>query len=108
MNENERINPQIQVEVFGEFTDSPWMERIQCKYDRKTQCFAADVRIKSGQQFKFILENGKNYVTSRRYQIIHDNQGNTNNKLVWGRSEKKKPRKFKGSPYDKQNYIPHP
>jgi hypothetical protein len=52
-----------------------------------------------------VLENGKNYVVSRRYQIQHDNSGNQNNKfipkqIVWERQEKKKTRKVTGNLYD--------
>jgi hypothetical protein len=38
----------MQVEVFGEFTDTPWATKVPCHYDQRLQCFKARVSIKVG------------------------------------------------------------
>lgn len=90
----EQPQPNWRVEVFGEFTLPPWSERIRCRYDPKLQCFKADITIKEGQQFKFVVDEGRKYLVSARYTIHADHQGNENNEyrpkqLRWNRREKK-------------------
>ena len=64
---NENTWPQMRVEVFGEYSRSPWQERTPLQYDYKLLCWKCDIDIKIGQQFKFVLENGQRYVVSGRY-----------------------------------------
>jgi hypothetical protein len=86
--------PKWRVEVFGEFTSPPWSELIPCRYDQQTRCFKADVTIRVGDQFKFVVDNGRRYLVSSRYAISRDEHGNENNKYMpkemhWSRNERK-------------------
>ena len=68
------------MEVFGEFTtEDPWVVKVPCQFDPFFQCFKTDVEIKIGQSFKFIVDDGKRYVISNRYQKIYDGFNNENN-----------------------------
>ena len=58
------------VEVFGEFTDKEregaWGKKIKCqKIDHST--FSVNVKIRIGQQFKFIVDSGRTYAVSPEY-----------------------------------------
>lgn len=93
----EQPRPDWRVEVFGEFTAQPWAERVPCRYDREARCFKADITIKQGHQFKFVVDNGRKYIVSARYAVNRDHHGNENNcfipkELRWGQQEKKSPR----------------
>ena len=59
--EKDTIKPQNQVFVFGEFTvEKPWQVKVPCIWDDKHQCFKADVEIKVGDKFKFVIEKHLN------------------------------------------------
>lgn len=67
---------------------------IPCRYDQRARCFKADVTIRIGDQFKFVVENGRRYLVSSRYTISRDEHGNENNKYLpkemrWNRNERK-------------------
>ncbi len=49
------------------------------KWDNFFQCMTAKVWIKIGEQFKFIVNEGIEYLLSSRYDIIYDEKGNINN-----------------------------
>lgn len=75
------IKPTSKVQVFGSFSRKPWAEKIPCVYDPYFKCFKTRtaVPIKQGQVFKFIIDEGKMYVTSNRYATQRDNAGLENN-----------------------------
>ena len=70
-----------QVHIFGEFSERPWQEKIECKGRSigSTTLYSVDIRIKIGQKFKFIIDNGRAYATSSHYLQTSDEAGNTNN-----------------------------
>lgn len=82
------------VEVFGEFTgNKPWMTKVPCKYDNHFKCFKADVEIRLGQSFKFIIDGGS-FVCSKRYCKVRDLYKNENNiydprKIIWTQEKRK-------------------
>lgn len=48
-----------------------------------------------GQQFKFVIDNGKRYLISKRYSVQRDSSGNENNifdpkKMNWVNPKKQK------------------
>lgn len=68
------------VEIFGEFSERPWEHRIRCcKSSTISTLYSADLKIKIGQKFKFIIDNGRAYTTSDHYLKTTDEAGNTNN-----------------------------
>ena len=70
---SENINPSREVKIFGTYSKKPWQEQIVCVYDPFFKCLKAEgVHIKLGDQFKFILDNGKRYVISARYPSYKD------------------------------------
>lgn len=78
------VKPNSKVQVFGNFTlPKPWGQKIVCVYDPKTKCFKTSKphQIKQGLIFKFILDDGKAYITSTRYASHKDAGGIDNN--VW-------------------------
>ena len=83
------IKGRSKVEVFGEFYNSiPWTVRIPCTFDHHFNCFKADIEIRSGMSFKFIIDDGKWYAISKRYSKVRDCYQNENNyydpkKIVW-------------------------
>ena len=91
--DHEKIRKHQHVEVFGEFTENnPWGHKIKCVYDEGFKCFKADVEIKVGQQFKFIIDHGKRYIPSGRYPLSRDgNQNNVYdpNGVQWSKNERK-------------------
>lgn len=77
------LGPVSKVEVFGEFSKSaPWTEKVLC---RKTALgaargiFCADIDIKLGQKFKFIIDSGRAYAISEHYGQASDEAGIVNN-----------------------------
>jgi hypothetical protein len=76
---SENISPLREVKIFGTFSKKHWQEKKDCVYDPFFKCFKAEVKIKIGDQFKFILDDGKRYVISARYPSFKDPQGNFNN-----------------------------
>ena len=71
---------QCRVSIFGQFTSmSPWKEYIPMNWDENFKCMKATVWIKIGEQFKFIVNEGSEYLLSSRYDIIYDEKGNANN-----------------------------
>lgn len=68
-----------------------------CKWDNFFKCFKADkVKIKAGQHFKFVVDDGKLYLNSKRYVEVKDQLGNLNNvydprKIQQIKKKKKKP-----------------
>jgi len=67
------------VEVFGEFSSpNSWEVRVPCTFDPKYECYKADVKIKIGHKFKFIIKNKYEalYVVSKRYPVRVDSSGN--------------------------------
>ena len=57
----EEVSSMSKVEVFGNFTKTPWSEKIPMKYDSAFKSFkTAKVKIMIGQQFKFVV-NGAEY-----------------------------------------------
>lgn len=91
--DHDKIRKHQQVEVFGEFTQhNPWNEKIRCVWDERFKCFKADIKIKVGQHFKFIVDNGRRYIPSSRYPLSKDgNQNNVYdpNGVKWSRNERK-------------------
>ena len=96
------IHPGTPVEVFGEFSEmNPWGVRVPCPWDPRLKCYKTTVKIRVGQQFKFILDHGRHYSVSRRYCIVEED-GNRNNqflpsKIRWSDNERKKPRRLLNS-----------
>lgn len=77
---SELLNSNSVVHIFGEFSpEMPWRVFVPCKYDTQLRCFKADIMIRTGQQFKFRVDNGKHYMVSDRYPCLIDAQGNLNN-----------------------------
>lgn len=75
-----KLKPTSRVEIFGQFTEqAPWSIKVPCVFDKHFQCFKADIRIKRGQLFKFVVENGRHYTTSKAYAKQRDGSGNENN-----------------------------
>ena len=69
--------------VFGEFSpEQPWQVYIPCKYDPYLKCFKAEIVIRIGQSFKFIINQGQNYLVSDRYPCKIDPEGNINNIFI--------------------------
>ena len=74
-------------------------------FDSYFNCFKVDLKIRVGHKFKFVLENGRKYLNSKRYEETNDGHGNTNNKfnphkIYWNKYERKKNRSFGGNLYD--------
>ena len=68
------------VHIFGEFSPNmPWEVFVPCKYDPFFKCFKVDIMIRIGQQFKFRIDDGKSFITSRRYPCKMDAYSNINN-----------------------------
>lgn len=72
--------------VFGEFSPlDPWNVHVPCIYDPYNKCFKADIMIRTGQQFKFVVY-GKHvesaYFISERYPFCIDDDGNINNVFI--------------------------
>jgi hypothetical protein len=65
----------LKIQVFGDFTPVPWSHRIDCTYDSFFRCFKADIQIKIGGQFKFIINDGERYCLSQRYGVTSDSTG---------------------------------
>ena len=90
------LNMATKVEVFGEFSSpNPWKVRVACHFDLRYQCYKADVKMKVGDQFKFIIKNRHEtmYVVSKRYPVRSDGRGNANNvfdpkKIIWTNEKK--------------------
>ena len=53
--------------------------RVPCKFDAKMNCFKCNVDIRIGDRFKFILDQGRHFLVSNRYQVEKDSMGNENN-----------------------------
>lgn len=58
------------------------------------RCFKVDTTIRVGDQFKFVIDNGRKYTVSSRYPLNRDCGGNENNKyqpkeVRWNRNERK-------------------
>ena len=66
------------VEVFGEFSNPPWQRLIPLAFNEYFRAFTCSIRIRRGNQFKFIL-NDHEYVTSKLYRLQYDGMGNSNN-----------------------------
>lgn len=70
------------VEVFGEFSyPACWQVRVPCTFDPYFKCFKTDILIQKGQSFKFIIDGGRRYALSKRYNKVKDRYGNENN--IW-------------------------
>ena len=94
------LTPQSKVEVFGEFSpEQPWQVRIPCKYDPILKCFKAELVIRMGQSFKFIINGGKSYLVSDRYPCKIDSDGNINNIFIPDQIRRHRDggRKFRGA-----------
>jgi len=73
------FGPSSKVEVFGEFSSpNPWEVRVPCTFDPAYECYKADVKMKIGHKFKFIIKNECEalYVLSKRYPVSVDSNGN--------------------------------
>ena len=60
------------VEIFGEFSDNhkagAWGIKIPCQQLQSDfLMYSAEVEIKLGQKFKFVIDGGRAYVTSAFY-----------------------------------------
>lgn len=66
------VRPENRVEIFGEFSDPQWSKRVLCPYDHNSGTFKTTLMIKVGHQFKFVIDNGKKYVCSKRYALRQD------------------------------------
>ena len=64
------------VHVFGEFSRSPWRDKIKCTASQGH--WKVGVYIKLGHMFKFCVDEGS-YVLSHRYLTRKDGLGNCNN-----------------------------
>ena len=78
------LGPIETVDIFGEFTDNsregPWGRMVRCeKSTSSVTLFSANIDIKFGQKFKFVIDNGRQYAVSDYYPLDSDNAGNTNN-----------------------------
>jgi len=75
------------VEVFGEFSagsvEGAWNKRVLCQWCKKSKLYHVFVLIKLGQRFKFIIDEGKEYTTSKRYLQTEDGAGNMNNVFAY-------------------------
>ncbi len=78
---SESVKPSDKVDLIGSFTKKPWTQKFACIYDNLFKCFKADkVKIKIGQQFKFVVNDGRLYLNSARYPVSRDQSGgNFNN-----------------------------
>ena len=81
-NHDEQLQTNLNVEVFGEFTNPQWSEMIPCVYDESICCFKAEVTIQIGDKFKFVINNGQRFLVSSRYIINGDEQGNEYNEYI--------------------------
>jgi hypothetical protein len=75
------------------------------RFDSYFNCFKVDLKIRVGHKFKFILDNGRKYFNSIRYEENNDGHGNINNvfnpkKIYWNKYERKKHRSYAGNLYD--------
>ena len=52
---------------------------MPCKFDARLNCFKCTVEIRIGDRFKFILDEGRHFLVSSRYQVEKDAVGNENN-----------------------------
>jgi hypothetical protein len=60
------------VSVFGSFSHpKPWQIKYPCVFDPNFNCFKSisPIKIKQGHAFKFIVDEGKAYLNSRRYAL---------------------------------------
>ena len=80
--QTERLNltDVSKVEVFGELSgpERAWDKKVLCKKVVDSS-FRADVQIKLGGKFKFIIDGGRAFVTSDQYMKTQDESGITNN-----------------------------
>ena len=60
----EQPQPKWRVEVFGEFTNPAWSQMVPCVWDQRNRCFKVDTMIRIGDQFKFVVDNGRKYLVS--------------------------------------------
>ena len=92
-----KLDKDLQIEVFGEFTfPYPWQIKVPCTYDNFFGCFKANVTIKEGQNFKFVINSGKHFEVSSRYRRVFDTNGNENNmyepkSIIWTTERKRQP-----------------
>ncbi len=56
---------------------------MDCIYSPENQVFEVFVRIRIGQKFKFIINNGSDYVVADRYIKTQDAAGNLNNVFLF-------------------------
>lgn len=78
---NTVMRPDQSVQIYGNFTESPWTHFIQCKYDYSKKMFYHETKIKIGHQFKFLVDDDSHLV-SKEFDIIQDGQGNQNNIFI--------------------------
>jgi hypothetical protein len=78
--EGRYISENSTVEVFGEFSyPATWKIKVPCTFDPMFKCFKADILIQTGESFKFIIDKGRRYAVSNRYNNKIDRYGNENN-----------------------------
>jgi hypothetical protein len=56
--DDQYISPYSKVEIFGNYSKNLWQTKTVCHYDSFWKCFKADIKISTGSQFKFILDDG--------------------------------------------------
>ena len=80
------LGPVSTVDIFGEFTeDAPWKTKVKCtrRLPPASNLYSADIDIKLGQKFKFIIDNGRAYAISEHYRQASDDAGITNNVFIF-------------------------
>ena len=111
--ENQHINdpssemylaPTAEVCVFGEFSPlDPWNVHVPCIYCPYYKCFKADIMIRTGQQFKFVI-SGRHvdnaYIISERYPFCLDDLGNINNVFIPAQIQRVNSRRKPSQNYD--------
>lgn len=73
----ESSNPKDKIQIVGDFTDPKWSVKIPLIFDNISKSFFTYIKLKSGNQFKFIV-NGI-YKTSSSYDLYIDKGGFLNN-----------------------------
>ena len=77
------LSKHSKVEVFGSFPQSSnWTKTVQCHYSPFWECFCATILLRQGDEFKFIINEGNQYLTSERYFKKKDKEGNINNVYI--------------------------
>lgn len=79
--EGHNLSRNQKVQVFGEFTrtEGAWAKKVFCPFVESLGVFGTYLTIQIGDSFKFIVDDGKQYVVSKKYLFKKDHNGIYNN-----------------------------